>query len=101
MVHDEMPTPDLTLRSGGCSAYYMDTSRAGVVSYELYGMQHTDRCPDCGSENLINDWNWGDSRWGAAHTITYWQVAENYFKCMDCGVVITMEYVANKIITSG
>ena len=87
-----MPTPDLTLRSGGCSAYYMDTSRDGVVSYELCGMQHTDRCPDCGSENLINDWDWGDSRW---------QVAENYFKCMDCGVVITMEYVANKIITSG
>ena len=77
----DVPKPDLTLQSGGFAVWYMDTSTSETVSYELFGMQLTGDCPDCGSGNTRDK--------------------GSFDKCMDCGLRITMEYLENKIITSG
>ena len=77
----EMPVPDLTIRGYGCEVYYMETSTPEKVSYELFGMTLNGTCPDCGSNEMKDK--------------------GSYDKCMDCGERLTMEYMANKIITSG
>ena len=76
-----IPDPDLTLKAYGCAVHYMDTSTSGKVSYSLFGMTLPEECPDCGSRDM--------------------QDKGSYDKCRGCGIRLTMEYIENKIITSG
>ena len=74
-------SPDLTIRAFGYGVHYEDTSTSEKVSYELLGVTLNGICPDCGSEEMKDK--------------------GSYDKCMGCGTRLTMEYLENKIITSG
>ena len=78
---EDMPVPDLTLRGYGCEVHYMDTSTPEKVSYELLGVTFSGICPDCGLGGLESH--------------------GSYDVCAACEVRLTMEYLENKIITSG
>ena len=71
---------DLVLRSGTSKVYYTDTSTPDGVSYDLYGMSYYG-CPDCGGSD-VNE-------------------TGNYDQCLNCGTIITLEYLEAKIIASG
>jgi predicted RNA-binding Zn-ribbon protein involved in translation (DUF1610 family) len=77
--------PDLTIRAYGYGVHYEDTSTPEKVSYELLGVTLASltywRCPDCGSEEMEDQ--------------------GSHDKCLGCGARLTMEYLENKIITSG
>jgi uncharacterized protein (DUF983 family) len=73
--------PDLTIWAFGYGVHYEDTSTPERVSYELLGVTFSGICPDCGLGGLED---------GGSHD-----------KCIGCGARLTMEYLENKIITSG
>ena len=74
-------SPDLTIWAFGYGVHYEDTSTPERVSYELLGVTFSGICPDCGLGGL-EDYG-------------------SYDVCSACEVRLTMEYLENKIITSG
>ena len=74
-------SPDLTIWAFGYGVHYEDTSTPEKVSYELLGVTFSGICPDCGLGGLESH--------------------GSYDVCAACEVRLTMEYLENKIITSG